>query len=117
MYKYLIIKQLNSETGKQEETLFAEDILNDEVINKKVVAKIRKKYTIDKECEMLRVGIKDPLDKDFKDYNSHIDNCKAWGNEQKIKAEEEKQKWKNNFRLRNETEKEFISRIKPILIS
>jgi hypothetical protein len=115
MYKYEIRKQINSETGKQEETLFAEDILNDEIIDKKVVAKIREKYTIDKEFKMLRLGISDSLNKDFQEYLSYVEDCETWGNEQKIKTEQERLKWRNNFRLRNESEKEYITRIKPIL--
>jgi len=115
MYKYLIKKQVNSETGKQEETLFAEDILYDEVINKKVIAKIREKYSIDKEFEMLRLGILDSLDKDFQDYISYIENCKTWGEEQKAIAKQERLIWKDKYRRKNEKEKDYIARIKPIL--
>jgi len=115
MYKYLIKKQENPETGKQEETLFAEDILEDKIIDKKVVAKIRKEYSIDKEFEMLRLGILDSTDKNFQDYISYVENCKNWGEEQKTAAEQERLIWKNNFRLKNESEKEYITRIKPIL--
>lgn len=115
MYKYLIIKQLNSETGKQEETLFAEDILNDEMIDKKVTAKIRKEYSIDKECDMLRLGVLDSTDKDFQDYISYVENCKAWGAEQKMIAEQERLTWKNKYRRKNEKEKDYIARLKDIL--
>ena len=44
MRKYIIKQSI--EEGKQEETLFVEDILEDEVINKKVVGKIREKYNL-----------------------------------------------------------------------
>ena len=115
MYKYKIKKQVNSETGKQEETLFAEDILDDKIIAKKVIAKIRKKYSIDEECEALRKGILDSKNIDFQSYNSHVENCKTWGEEQKTAAGQEKINWKDKFRLRNESEKEYIGRIKPML--
>lgn len=116
MYKYEIRKQINSETGKQEETLFAEDILEDKEIDKKIIAKIREKYTIDKEFKMLRLGISDSLNKDFQEYLSYVEDCKTWGEEQKTAAEQERLIWKDSFRLRNETEKEYIARIKLIPI-
>ena len=115
MYKYLIIKQFNSETGKQEETLFAEDILNDEMIDKKVTAKIRKEYSIDKECDMIRLGVLNGLDKEFEEYNNFVENCKAWGAEQKIIAKQERLTWKDKYRRKNEKEKDYIARLKDIL--
>ena len=115
MYKYKIKTQVNSETNKQEETLFAEDILDDEIIDKKVIAKIRKEYSIDEEFKALRKGILDKNNIDFQSYNSHVESCKTWGGEQKIKAGQERQVWKDKFRLRKESEKEYIGRIKPIL--
>jgi len=117
MYKYLIKEQINSETGKQEETLFAEDILEDKIIDKKVIAKIRKEYSIDEEIKALRKGILDKNNIDFQSYNSHVESCKTWGEEQKIKAGQERQVWKDNFRLRNESEKEYIGRLKVVLKS
>ena len=115
MRKYLVKKQENPETGKQEETLFAEEILEDEVISKKVNAKIRERYSINTECEALRKGILNKQNKDFQDYSKYVIECQTWGSEQKEKANQDKLKWKNNFRLRNETEKEYISRIKSII--
>ena len=119
MYKYLIKQQVNSETGKQEETLFAEDILNDETIDKKVVAKIRKEYSMDQECEMLRLGVLDVNNAEFQAYNTFVKTCLGWGSEKKVEASEEKEYWKDKYRQRNETEKEFISRlkiVKPIVV-
>ena len=119
MLKYKIKQQVNSETEKQEETLFAEDILNDEIIDKKVVAKIRKEYSMDKECEMLRLGVLDVNNVEFQSYNSFVETCLNWGSEKKVEASEEKEYWKDKYRQRNETEKEFISRlkiVKPIVV-
>jgi len=114
MLKYKIKQQVNSETEKQEETLFAEDILNDEIIDKKVVAKIRKEYSMDKECEMLRLGVLDVNNVEFQSYNSFVETCLNWGSEKKVEASEEKEYWKDKYRQRDETEKEFISRLKII---
>ena len=119
MRKYAIKQQVNSETGKQEETLFAEDILNDETIDKKVVAKIRKEYSMDQECEMLRLGILDINNVEFQAYNAFVETCLGWGSEKKVEASEEKEYWKDKYRQRNETEKEFVSRlkiVKPIVV-
>lgn len=115
MYKYKIKKQVNSETGKQEETLFAEDILDDKIIAKKVIAKIRKKYSIEKEFEMLRLGILDSTNEDFQEYILYVEDCNTWGEEQKTAAGQERLIWKDNYRRRNEKEEDYIIRIKPIL--
>ena len=119
MRKYKINQQVNSETGKQEETLFAEDILEDNKINKKIIAKIRQRYSIDQECEMLRLGILDVNNVEFQVYNTFVETCLGWGSEKKVEASEEKEYWKDKYRQRNETEKEFISRlkiVKPIVV-
>ena len=119
MRKYTIKEQLNSETGKQEETLFVEDILEDEVINKKVVGKIREKYNLNEELKMLRLGILDNNNVEYQTYNTHVESCRTWGNEKKVKALKEKEYWKDKYRKRDETEKEFISRLKlaePIIV-
>ena len=115
MYKYKIKTQVNSETKKQEETLFAEDILEDKEIDKKVVAKIRQEYDENEEFKMLRAGILDSKNIDFQSYNSHAESCKIWGEEQKIKAGQERQVWKDKFREKNEKEKDYIVRLKNIL--
>ena len=119
MRKYTIKEQLNSETGKQEETLFVEDILEDEVINKKVVGKIREKYNLNEELKMLRLGILDNNNVEYQTYNTHVESCRTWGNEKKVEANVEKEYWKDKYRKRDETEKEFISRLKlaePIVV-
>ena len=117
MRKY-IIKQ-NITDGKQEEVLQAEEILEDKIIDKKIIAKIRQRYSIDQECEMLRLGILDVNNVEFQSYNSFVKTCLNWGSEKKVKASEEKEYWKDKYRQRNETEKEFISRlkiVKPIVV-
>ena len=112
MRKY-IIKQ-NITDGKQEEVLQAEEILEDKIINKKIIAKIRQRYSIDQECEMLRLGILDVNNAEFQAYNTFVKTCLGWGSEKKVEASEEKEYWKDKYRQRNETEKEFISRLKII---
>ena len=117
MRKY-IIKQ-NITDGKQEEVLQAEEILEDKIIDKKIIAKIRQRYSIDQECEMLRLGILDVNNAEFQVYNSFVQTCLGWGSEKKVEASEEKEYWKDKYRQRNETEKEFISRlkiVKPIVV-
>jgi len=112
MRKY-IIKQ-NITDGKQEEVLQAEEILEDKIIDKKIIAKIRQRYSIDQECEMLRLGILDINNVEFQVYNTFVETCLGWGSEKKVEASEEKEYWKDKYRQRNETEKEFISRLKII---
>ena len=117
MRKY-IIKQ-NITDGKQEEVLQAEEILEDKIIDKKIIAKIRQRYSIDQECEMLRLGILDVNNAEFQAYNTFVKTCLGWGSEKKVEASEEKEYWKDKYRQRNETEKEFISRlkiVKPIVV-
>ena len=81
MRKYTIKQNITD--GKQEETLFAEEILEDKVINKKIITKIRGRYSIDQECEMLRLGILDINNVEFQSYNSFVKTCLGWGSEKK----------------------------------
>ena len=112
MRKYTIKQNITD--GKQEEVLQAEEILEDKIIDKKIIAKIRQRYSIDQECEMLRLGILDVNNAEFQAYNSFVETCLGWGSEKKVEASEEKEYWKDKYRQRNETEKEFISRLKII---
>jgi len=112
MRKYIIKQSITD--GKQEEVLQGEEILEDKVIDKKIIAKIRQRYSIDQECEMLRLGILDVNNAEFQAYNSFVQTCLGWGSEKKVEASEEKEYWKDKYRQRNETEKEFISRLKII---
>ena len=117
MRKYTIKQNITD--GKQEEVLQAEEILEDKVIDKKIIAKIRQRYSIDQECEMLRLGILDVNHAEFQAYNTFVKTCLGWGSEKKAEASEEKEYWKDKYRQRNETEKEFISRlkiVKPIVV-
>ena len=117
MRKYTIKQSITD--GKQEEVLQAEEILEDKVIDKKIIAKIRQRYSIDQECEMLRLGILDVNNAEFQAYNTFVETCLGWGSEKKVEASEEKEYWKDKYRQRNETEKEFISRlkiVKPIVV-
>ena len=112
MRKYTIKQSITD--GKQEEVLQGEEILEDKVIDKKIIAKIRERYSIDQECEMLRLGILDVNNAEFQAYNSFVQTCLGWGSEKKVEASEEKEYWKDKYRQRDETEKEFISRLKII---
>ena len=117
MCKYTIKQSITD--GKQEEVLQAEEILEDKIIDKKIIAKIRQRYSIDQECEMLRLGILDVNNTEFQAYNSFVQTCLGWGSEKKVEASEEKEYWKDKYRQRNETEKEFIGRlkiVKPIVV-
>ena len=119
MRKYTIKEQLYSETGEQKETLQAEEILEDKIIDKKIIAKIRQRYSENEEIKMLRLGILDGLNKEFQAYNEYVEECQTWGNEKKAEATQERVFWKDKYRQRNETEKEFISRlkiVKPIVV-
>ena len=112
MRKYTINQSITD--GKQEEVLQAEEILEDKIVDKKIIAKIRQRYSIDQECEMLRLGVLDINNVEFQAYNAFVETCLGWGSEKKIEASEEKEYWKDKYRQRNETEKEFISRLKII---
>ena len=117
MRKYTIKQSITD--GKQEETLFAEEILEDKVINKKIIAKIRERYGENEEIKMLRLGILDGLNKEIQSYNTFVETCLNWGSEKKVEASEGKEYWKDKYRQRNETEKEFIGRlkiVKPIVV-
>ena len=112
MREYTIKQSITD--GKQEETLFAEEILEDKVINKKIIAKIRERYGENEEIKMLRLGILDGLNKEFQSYNTFVETCLNWGSEKKVEESEEKEYWKDKYRQRNETEKEFIGRLKIV---
>ena len=114
MRKYTIKEQLDSETGEQKETLQAEEILEDKIIDKKIIAKIRQRYSENEEIKMLRLGILDGLNKEFQAYNEYVEECQTWGNEKKAEATQERVFWKDKYRRRNESEKEFISRLKIV---
>ena len=117
MRKYTIKQNITD--GKQEEVLQAEEILEDKIIDKKIIAKIRERYGENEEIKMLRLGILDGLNKEFQSYNTFVETCLNWGSEKKVEASEGKEYWKDKYRQRNETEKEFISRlkiVKPIVV-
>jgi hypothetical protein len=114
MLKYKITEQTN-EVGKSVETLESMEIPDEKVIDKRVIGKIRKRYNIGDELQMLRKGILNPSDKDFLVYNNYVADCVGWGNTEKIKAEQDRQFWVDKYRGRKESEKSYIDRIKPIL--
>ena len=117
MRKYTIKQSITD--GKQEEVLQAEEILEDKIIDKKIIAKIRQRYSENEEIKMLRLGILDVNNAEFQVYNSFVQTCLGWGSEKKVEASEGKEYWKDKYRQRNETEKEFISRlkiVKPIVV-
>jgi len=117
MRKYTIKQSITD--GKQEEVLQAEEILEDKIIDKKIIAKIRERYGENEEIKMLRLGILDGLNKEFQSYNTFVETCLNWGSEKKVEASEGKEYWKDKYRQRNETEKEFIGRlkiVKPIVV-
>ena len=49
------------------------------LVNERVVAKIRAKYTVDDEFKMLRMGPSHETDA----YNDHVETCRAWGRSEK----------------------------------
>ncbi len=56
-----------------------------EEINAKVVEKIRQKYDINEEFEMINLGIKDPTNEEFTAYREYVDECREWGRQEKEK--------------------------------
>ena len=63
----------------------AKDIINEvsphiQLINDRVVEKIRLLYSINDEIKMLRVG-----GADFEAYNTYVEECRAWGRAEKAK--------------------------------
>lgn len=51
------------------------------LINARVVAKIREKYSVDDEFKMLRVGPSPETEA----YNDHVEACRAWGRAEKTR--------------------------------
>lgn len=51
------------------------------LINERVVAKIRERYSVDDEFKMLRIGPSNETDA----YNDHVEACRAWGRAEKEK--------------------------------
>lgn len=58
-------------------------IMPDQWVNDRVVDRIRCIYPINEELRNQRLGINDPLNQDFVDYNTHIEHCRQWGRDQK----------------------------------
>ena len=51
------------------------------LVNERVVAKIREKYSVDDEFKMLRTGPSNETDV----YNDHVEACRAWGRAEKVR--------------------------------
>lgn len=60
--------------------------VTEESIDRQVVAKIRERYPDEnEEFKMLRLGILNPQNEEFIAYNQYVEECRAWGREQKQK--------------------------------
>jgi hypothetical protein len=46
-----------------------------QLIDERVVMKIREKYSVNDEIKLIRLGASD----DFTDYNDYVETCRAWG--------------------------------------
>ncbi len=63
-----------------------------EEINKDVVAKIREKYSVDEEEKLKRLAINslvnnEAIPSEYDAYNNYVEECRAWGDEQKALAQ------------------------------
>lgn len=58
-------------------------IMPDQWVDDRVAEKIREKYSINLECKMLRLGVNNPFNQDFIDYNKYVEECRSWGKAQK----------------------------------
>lgn len=63
-----------------------------EEINEDVVAKIREKYSVNEEEKLKRLAINalsnnEPVPVEYDEYNTYIEECRAWGDEQKALAQ------------------------------
>lgn len=63
-----------------------------EEINKDVVAKIREKYSVDEEEKLKRLAINslvnnEAIPSEYNDFNNYVEECRAWGDEQKALAQ------------------------------
>ena len=80
---YYIIDML--EIIKTKEDFEKERIPSEAEINNKVVQKIREKYDINEEFKMQRLGIEDKDNTDYLTYLAHVQICRTWGQQEKIK--------------------------------
>ena len=65
-----------------------------EEINEDVVAKIREKYSVNEEEKLKRLAINalvnsEPVPAEYNDFNTYIEECRQWGDEQKLLAQTE----------------------------
>ena len=112
MYKYLL-RVDSPETGEKEESLFCESILTNEQVKKLVVGKIRGKYPINDEMKIQRLGIVDPQNVDFLEYNKYAEDCRTYGAELKAQSlVADKETWADYQRRGSESEAKYISRLK-----
>lgn len=51
------------------------------LVNARVVAKIREKYSVDDEFKMIRIGPSPETEA----YNDHVEACRAWGRAEKVR--------------------------------
>lgn len=76
-----------------ENPILEDYIKSDEEINKEIVAKIREKYSQEDEDKLKRLAInamsiaKD-LPVEYDEYNNYVEECRNWGDEQKLEAQE-----------------------------
>lgn len=78
-------------------------------INKKVVIKIRDKYSINDEFQMMRRGKKTVK---YKEYVKYVQSCLYWGNKQKKVAKKDRKAWSDyQWDEEKETREEFITKL------
>lgn len=58
-----------------------------EDIDMEVVGKIREAYSLNDECKMLRIGVKEPNNPEFIAYDEYAEQCRSWGRAKKAEVE------------------------------
>jgi hypothetical protein len=92
-------EKLIKEAAERNEVLIEDAVLTDEKylifdfkesltekeIDLMVVEKIRQRYDINEEFKMINYGIIDPDNSEYREYRKYVEECRAWGREQKQK--------------------------------
>ncbi len=54
-------------------------------IDQQIIDKIREQYDINSEFKMINLGIADSTNVEYLAYRQHVEDCKEWGRQEKIK--------------------------------
>lgn len=85
-------------------------------IDQDVVKRIRQRYTPDDEAKLQRMAVNaalagDPEPQAYTDYNTYVEECRTWGDEQKTAAQALRDEWADYQPADDETPEDHRARL------